>query len=448
MNNYSVTVIGLGYVGITMSVFLANKGVNVIGIDIDYDKVKHLSAGISPIYEKNIEKYLVKALNDKKLSFTTDYNAVLKTNISFITVGTPSNPEGSININYVKNAVKSIGELLKEKKDYHLIVTRSTVIPGTNHNVIKPILEKNSGKKIGKDFGLCMNPEFLKEGNAMKDLEKPSRIVIGEFDKNSGDLLEKFYRQVYRGLKIPIIRTYLSTAELIKYANNAFLATKISFINMISRICDKLTDCDINTIAYAIGLDPRISPLFLRAGLGYGGSCLPKDVKALISFLNMNNLDSSLLYAVNRINNTQPLNVIKICEQALQTLKNKKISILGLAFKPDTDDIRNSPSLKIIDELIHREAHVTLYDPKAVDKVKKIFAEKISYSYSVHQCINQADCVIIATEWDEFKKLTPQDFLKSMKKPIIIDGRGIYNHKEFREKGIVYKRIGLGPYKI
>jgi len=441
----SISIIGLGYVGVTMAVFLASKGINVIGVDIDQNKIEKLSKGIPPFYEEKLEDLLRENLRRKSIIFLTDYDyAITNSSVSFITVGTPSREDGSINLDYIRNASSSIGEALKNKDDYHLVVTRSTVIPGTNACLIKNIIEKYSSKKIGEEWGLCMNPEFLKEGSALKDIEKPSRIVIGEYDKKSGDILEEFYKRVYDDHDIPIIRTSLSTAELIKYANNAFLATKISFINSIAEICENIKGCDIEHIAYVLGLDPRISPSFLRAGLGFGGSCLPKDIKALISFSEKLGIEPILLRSVYETNLRQPLKAIKFCEASLGKLDNRRIAILGLAFKPNTDDIREAPSLRIIEELLKGNAVVVVYDPKAMNRVKQIYEDKLIYASTPIECLRNADCAIIVTEWDEFKKIQPEDFKKYMRKPMVVDGRRVYDPKVFRKHNIEYHAIGLG----
>ncbi|RLE74748.1 MAG: UDP-glucose 6-dehydrogenase, partial [Thermoprotei archaeon] len=370
----NVSIIGLGYVGLTMAVFLANKGrIKVIGVDVDEEKLEKLSRGNPTFYEERLEFLLNDGIRSNMLDFTNNYNfAILNSSISFITVGTPSREDKSIDLTYIEEASTSIGKALKEKDSYHLVVVRSTVTPGTCIYSVKNIIEEFSEKEIGREWGLCMNPEFLREGNALRDLSKPDRIVIGEYNKRSGDMLENFYRQIYSDLEIPIVRTSLSTAEMIKYANNAFLATKISFINSIASICEKIDGCDVVEVAKAIGLDSRISPLFLRAGLGYGGSCFPKDIKALIEFAKEVEACPILFESVDRINQRQALKAVEFCEQLIGNIKGRRIAVLGLAFKPGTDDIREAPSLKIINELLKKRVNVVVYDPNAMEKVKKI----------------------------------------------------------------------------
>jgi UDPglucose 6-dehydrogenase len=369
--------------------------------------------------------------------------AVLQTDLTFNAVGTPSEPDGSINLQYIKQSTQEIGKALNKKDTYHVVVVKSTVVPGTTQNTVKPILEKQSKKHCRTDFGLCMNPEFLRQGSALVDTLNPDRIVIGEHDKKSGDTLESLYRNFYREKAPPTIRTNLSTAELIKYANNAFLATKISFINAIANICEKIPEADVNTVAKSMGLDKRIGPLFLNAGLGYGGSCFPKDVKALIAYSKTLGYNPELLDAVENINKTQPQKAVQLCKKLLGDLKSKKIAVLGLSFKPNTDDMREARSIPIINQLLKEGANITAYDPVAVPAAKTIFKNKIQYASSTIECFKNADCCILVTEWDEFKKLKPEDFKQNMKNPTLIDGRRIFNPEKFSQE-LRFAAVGLG----
>jgi len=285
MTLYRISIIGTGYVGLCTAIGFAIKGYHVIASTHDPEKAASINRGIPPFYEPNLKEFLQKTVNKGYLKCISDpEQAVLNTDITFITVGTPSQPDGSIDLKYIESSALEIGEALNKKDTYHLVVVKSTVVPGTTENVVKPTLENHSNKKCGTDFGLCMNPEFLREGSALHDTLHPDRIIIGEYDKKSGDTLNALHQDFYGQEKPPTIKTNIPTAEIIKYANNAFLATKISFINTIANICEKIPGADVTTVAKGIGLDKRIGPLFLNAGLGYGGSCLPKDVKALIAF--------------------------------------------------------------------------------------------------------------------------------------------------------------------
>jgi len=445
MKKPRISVMGIGYVGLCTAVGFASKGYDVIASTHDTEKAAKINKGIPPFYEPNLQELLEKAVHHGYLQclFNQPDEAVFQTDITFNAVGTPSKPDGSINLQYIKQSMQEIGKALNKKDTYHMVVVKSTVIPGTTQNTVRPILERQSKKHSGPDFGLCMNPEFLRQGSALEDTLNPDRIVIGEHDKKSGDTLESLYRDFYAEKTPPTIRTNLSTAELIKYANNAFLATKVSFINTIANICEKVSGADVTEVAKAIGLDRRIGPLFLNAGLGYGGSCFPKDVKALIAYSRKLGYSPQLLDTVENINETQPLKGVQLCKDFLGDLKGKHIAILGLSFKPNTDDMREARSIPIINQLLKEGASVTAYDPVAASVAKTIFKNKIQYANAATECLKGAECCILVTEWEEFRKLTPQDFIQHMKKPILIDGRRIFNPEHFSAK-LTFEAIGLG----
>jgi len=439
-----VSIVGTGYVGLCTAVGFASKGYKVITSTHDPEKATSINEGIPPFHEPGLQELLQKTVSKGYLRCVLDREeAVLNTDITFIAVGTPSKPDGSIDLRYVERSAGEIGKALKKKKTYHLVVVKSTIVPGTTENVVKPAVEKRSGKCCGVDLGLCVNPEFLREGSALQDTLYPDRIIIGEHDRKSGDILESLYKDFYGESMPPMIRTNLPVAELIKYANNAFLATKVSFINTIANICEKIPGADVTVVAQGVGLDKRIGPLFLEAGLGYGGSCLPKDVKALIAFSRGLGYNPLLLKVVEDMNIFQPYRAVELAKKHLGDLHNKRIALLGLAFKPDTDDMREASSTKIVSKLLEEGAKIIAYDPAATNNAKKIFGDKIEYAPSAIKCISGADCCIIATEWYEFKKLKPQDFIQHMKSPIIIDGRRIYDPKQFNQK-LKFKTIGLG----
>ena len=419
-----ISIIGTGYVGLSTGVGFAVKGNEVICVDIDKEKVEKINNGISPIYEPLLEDYLKKLLKQKRFRATTDLkDAIEKTEVSFISVGTPSKEDGSIDLKYIIDASIQIGEVLKSKKEYHVIVVKSTVVPGTTENVVLKNIEKSSGKKVGKDFGLCMNPEFLREGKAMEDFLNPDRIVIGEFDKKSGDVVEK----LYKNFQAPIFRTSIKTAEMVKYASNAFLALKISYANEIGNIC-KLLGIDVNEVMKGVGMDRRISPHFLNAGCGYGGSCFPKDVEALIRKAKELGYEPKLLEEAQELNKRQKVKLVEQLERKIGSVKNKTICVLGLAFKPDSDDIREASSIAIISKLLEKGAKVKVYDPKAMENMKKIFPQ-IEYASNAKKALEGSDACLIVTEWDEFKKLTDTDFGK-MKNKIILEGRRVLDRKK------------------
>ena len=445
MKKQTISVLGIGYVGLCTAVGFASKGYNVIASTHDAEKAAKINKGIPPFHEPNLQKLLEETVQNGHLKCLTNQTekAVLETDLTFNAVGTPSRPDGSIDLRFIEKSTHEMGKALNQKSTYHVVIVKSTVVPGTTQDIVKPILENESKKKCGSDFGLCMNPEFLRQGSAFEDTMHTDRIVIGEYDKRSGDALERLYKDFYGKNIPPTIRTTLSTAELIKYASNSLLATKISFINTMANLCEKILGADVKIVAGAMGLDKRIGPLFLNAGLGYGGSCFPKDVKALIAHSKNLGYRLELLEAVESINKTQPLKAVQFCKELLGNLKGKCVAILGLAFKADTDDMREARAIPIINQLLKEGANVTAYDPVAVPTAKVIFKNKIRYAASTTACLKNADCCILVTEWDEFKKLKPEDFTKSMKQPVLIDGRRIYDPEEFSRK-MKFTAIGLG----
>ena len=449
MGKPNISVLGIGYVGLCTAVAFASRGYNVIASTHDAEKAAKINKGVPPFHEPNLQNLLKEVIDNGNLTCLVNETekALLQTDLTFNAVGTPSRKDGSIDLHFIETSSRDIGKSLRQKSAYHLVVIKSTVVPGTTQDLVKPILEKESKKKCGTDFGLCMSPEFLRQGSAFEDTIHTDRIVIGEYDKKSGDTLEKLHKDFYGTDTPPTIRTTLATAELIKYASNGMLATKISFINTIANICEKIPGADVKVVATAMGLDKRIGPLFLNAGLGYGGSCFPKDVKALIACSKATGYTPELLESVENVNHAQPLKAVEFCRQQLGRLEGKNIAILGLAFKPDTDDMREARVIPIVNQLLNEGANVTAYDPVAANMAKNIFQNKIQYAASAIDCLKNKDCCIIVTEWPEFKKLSPDDFAKNMKLPIVFDGRRIYNPEEFNKK-LRFTAIGLGKQPI
>ncbi len=413
-----ISIIGTGYVGLSTGVGFAVKGNEVVCVDIDSKKVEKINKGISPIYEPLLDGYLKKVLAEKKFRATTDLKGAIEgTEVSFISVGTPSREDGSIDLKYIEEVSKRIGEVLKGK-EYHVVVVKSTVVPGTTEKVVIPNLEKSSGKKAGTDFGVCMNPEFLKEGKAMEDFLKPDRVVAGALDRKSGDVIGR----LYENFKAPVLRTDLKTAEMIKYASNALLATKISFSNEIGNICKRL-GIDVNEVMKGVGLDSRISERFLRAGCGYGGSCFPKDVDALIRKAKDLGYEPKLLQEVHDLNLRQKVKMVEQLESKVGGLKGKTVCVLGLAFKPDSDDIREASSIPVISKLIEKGARVKAYDPKAKENMRKVFPD-VEYAETAKDAIKDSDACLVVTEWKEFGDLSDRDF-GAMRTKVVIEGRRI-----------------------
>ena len=436
-----IAILGSGYVGLVTGVCFADKGYKVYSIDVDAEKVKTINSGKTPIFEPGLGELLKKNLeNDNFKAFLSDdfYSQKIQTDLSFICVPTPSKKDGSIDLKFIKNASEDLAKYIENLNQYHVVTVKSTVVPGTTDKIVLSILKK-SGKKLGEDFGLCMNPEFLKEGSAIEDFLKPDKIVIGSYDEKSASVLEKVYESW--SSDVPRIKTNLRTAEMIKYAQNAFLATKISFINEIANICQKI-GIDAKKVSYAIGLDKRINPNFLNFGVGFGGSCFPKDVEALISTSEKIGYEPKLLKSVIHVNEKQPLEALKM----VGDLNDKTISILGLAFKPDTDDIREAPSIRLIQELKKHNVIIQAYDPQAVENMKAIFPD-ITYTESPLGALKNSDICFVMTEWEEIKELKSKDFLNSMRTPVVIDGRRIFDPEEKIKAGIDYRGIGYGKYK-
>ncbi len=422
-----ISIIGSGYVGLVTGACFAELGNRVTLVDVLKDKVEKINKGIAPIYEEKLDRMLGKNIGRGRIHATTHLeSAVMNTHITFIAVGTPSRKDGSIDIACIMRAAEDIGKALKKKTEYHTVVVKSTVVPGTTEGVLLPLLEKASGKKAGKDFGVAMNPEFLKEGKAVHDFMNPDRIVIGAVD-------EKSYERVfslYRDFRCPVMRTPPRTAEMIKYASNAFLATKISFSNELGNLCKRLR-IDSYEVAEGMGHDERIERKFLNSGIGWGGSCFPKDVKAIIAFGKEMGLKMELLDSVEKVNREQPMRIVEMLKEKIPVLRGRRIAVLGLAFKPDTDDIREAPSIRIVSELLKSGAFVIAYDPKAADNFRRQFRD-VEYTASARAAIEGADACLLLTEWDEFKKLTDEDF-KRMKGKTIIEGRKILDPEKAKQ---------------
>lgn len=436
--------IGLGFVGLSTAAAFASKDIKVFGYDNDSKKLELISRGLVPFYEPSLQDLLKKSISSGffKICYSLE-ELILQTDAVFIAVGTPSNNDGSINLSYVFGAAESIAEAIRKTRHAPTIVVKSTVTPGTAKQ-IKQLIIASAGED---HISVCSNPEFLREGSAVQDTLNPHLVVIGcDDDFGQATLLKAFYEGLYSEKKIPIMITTTSTAEMIKYTNNAFLATKISFINTIANICQRIEGCDVETVAQAIGMDPRIGPLFLRAGAGYGGSCFPKDVKALISFSESRRYNPLILSSVDTTNRLQPFEVTALVEKIFRNISRIKIAVLGLAFKKDTDDLREAVSIPIVNTLIDREAIVRVYDPKAMTNAKGIFGARVTFCNSALECISGTECCIILTDWEEFKQLRPEDFKKNMSRPIVIDSRRVFDAPKF-EKVVEFHAIGRGQPK-
>jgi UDPglucose 6-dehydrogenase len=432
-----IGIIGLGFVGLSLTSVLASKGYDVIGIDTDNEKCSKIINGVSPFFEPELEKVLQNGLK-KKLQIENNFSLINSCDFIFVTVGTPQKPNGSIDLSKIKKAISTIAENLLKNDKKPIIIIKSTVIPGTAKKVILPILEKKSNKKNGKDFGLISNPEFLQESNAIKNTKFPHVVVLGGDQTEFMEKTKKLFMKLHPNS--PIIITNHQTSEMIKYANNSFLATKISFINQLSNICQKIPGANIDDIGRTMGLDPRIGKLFLNAGPGYGGSCLPKDMRALINFAKTSRINPTLLNAVDEFNTKQLDQIILMTKEKIGNLTSKKITILGTAFKPNTDDIRDSVAIELIRKLLKKKAKITIHDPKAIKNTKRIFEEKINYAETMKEALSKSECVIIMTQWKQYEKLNNNEF-KYMKRKFVIDCRRMLAKKQL---DVDYYAIGLG----
>jgi UDPglucose 6-dehydrogenase/GDP-mannose 6-dehydrogenase len=444
-----VSVVGTGYVGLVSGVCLASKGHDLVCIDVMQEKVDRINAGDPPIYELGLEKMLKELVGSGKLKATTELeDAVIDSDLSLIAVGTPF--DGSaIDLKYIRQVAKEIGQAIAKKDSYHVVIVKSTVVPGTTEDVVLPLLEEYSGKKAGVDFGVGMNPEFLKEGEAIADFMEPDRIVLGGIDDRTIDTLDALYDCFPDTDKI---RTSPRTAEMIKYAANSLLATLISFSNEIANLCTKVGNVDVVDVLRGVCLDKRFSPImddgqrvtpsmvtYVEAGCGFGGSCFPKDVKALIEFGERKESSMQLLRSVIDINVDQPNRLIELIQRHHNSVKDLKIGVLGIAFKPGTDDVRESPSLTLISQLRDQGALVSAYDPIAIETGREELGDHgINYTESMHDCVKDADVVVLVTRWPEFSQL-PELIAKRDKPPLVVDGRRMID----KEIVPAYEGVGL-----
>ncbi|MBP3041457.1 UDP-glucose/GDP-mannose dehydrogenase family protein [Bacillaceae bacterium Marseille-Q3522] len=428
----NLAVIGTGYVGLVTGVCLTEIGHHVICIDVDEEKVKKMKSGIPPIFEPGLEELMIKNIKNGRLRFTTDYVEGLKNaEVIYITVGTPQNMDGSANLQYIKQVAKDIA--LHVTHDV-IVVTKSTVPVGTNELVNK-IIQDNLKENVQVD--IVSNPEFLREGFAIYDTFHNDRTVIGTNQEHAA----KVMAEINQAFHVPIFITDIRSAEMIKYASNAFLATKISFINEIALICEKI-GANVEDVAYGMGLDSRIGPKFLEAGIGYGGSCFPKDSIALVRVAENVNHSFKILNSVIEVNDKQQLLLVEKAKERFGSLKGKRCALLGLSFKPNTDDIRESACIYISTQLIDEGAEVFAYDPIAIKNAKKVLNPKVQYGTSIEEVLQDADVVFILTDWQDFIDFPLDKFAVLMKEAIIFDGRNCYKLENIKQYPIEYHSIG------
>ncbi|EEL79457.1 NDP-sugar dehydrogenase (Teichuronic acid biosynthesis) [Bacillus cereus AH1271] len=427
-----IAVVGTGYVGLVTGVALSHIGHDVTCVDIDETKVKRMRKGFSPIYEPGLEELMLQNIEENRLFFTTSHqDGFENAEVIYIAVGTPEREDGSANLSYIEQVSKDIAK--NAQRDI-IVVTKSTVPVGTNH-YIKQIISENLNENI--KIEVVSNPEFLREGSSVYDTFNGDRIVVGSDNVEAANVIE----EINKPFGIPVYKTDIRSAEMIKYASNAFLATKISFINEIANICEK-TGANIEDVARGMGLDQRIGSMFLKAGIGYGGSCFPKDTKALTKIASNVDLDFTLLKAVVEVNNKQQHKLVKAAKSKFGSLRDKKVAVLGLAFKPNTDDMREAASIVIIKELLGEGADVMAYDPVAVENAKKLLPGTVRFTTELQEALVDMDLIFIVTEWQEVKEVNLSLFAKLMNSPIIFDGRNCFDLKEVSKHEIDYYSIG------
>ena len=429
-----IAVIGSGYVGLVTGACFAEFGVDVTCVDVDEKKIKRLSEGQIPIYEPGLDHLVTKNLHAGRLRFTTDIkSAVEQALVIFLAVGTPPKEDGSADLKHIHAVARSVAEYMN---GYKVIVTKSTVPVGTGES-LRRLIRENQKKQI--PFGVVSNPEFLREGAAIDDFMRPDRVVIGSPDEEAIAIMRDLYRPLFL-IETPFVITSLEAAELTKYAANAFLATKISFINEIANLCDRL-GCDVHDVARAIGMDGRIGRKFLHPGPGFGGSCFPKDTRALSSIAHESGCDSLIVDAVIEVNQRQRGLMLPKIKKLVGDLKGKTIAVLGLSFKPETDDMREAPSIDIIRNLVEAGAIVRAYDPVAISEARKILPD-ISYAEDEYGAVTGADALVFITEWNQFRALDMERIRGLMRSPKIADLRNIYEPEAMRELGFDYVGVG------
>ncbi|PER82244.1 UDP-glucose dehydrogenase family protein [Bacillus cereus] len=428
----NIAIFGTGYVGLVTGVCLSDIGHRVTCIDIDENKVARMKQGISPIYEPGLDELMSRNIEEKRLLFTTDCRSGIDgADVIYIAVGTPQKQDGSANLQYIEHVALDIAHNLTKDA---IVVIKSTVPVGTN-DYIKKIIQQNL--KAGLKINMVSNPEFLREGSAIQDSFYGDRIVIGTDDEKTADIMESLNKP----FNVPVFKTTIRSSEMIKYAANAFLATKISFINEIANICEKL-DADVEHVANGMGLDKRIGTQFLKAGIGYGGSCFPKDTHALIQIAGNVEHDFDLLKAVITVNNNQQNSIVDKVKNILGDIRGKQVAMLGLAFKPNTDDMREAASIVIANHLVELGAKAIAYDPIATENAKKVLPSEVEYVSSIEEAVTNADVVFIVTEWDDIKTFPIEKYIELMKQPIIFDGRNCHSLEYVKKFNIDYYSVG------
>lgn len=449
----NLSIVGTGYVGLVTGTCLAAAGHRVACVDVRPNIVEMINSGRPPIYEAGLELLLSQVIRDAMLTATTDLDsAVANSDVTMLCVGTPT-VNSQTDLSQIQLASQSIGGALRKKTAYHVVVVKSTVLPGTTEDLVQPSIENACQRKLGEGWGLCMNPEFLREGQAVEDCRWPDRIVIGVSDDRAAEVM----RQLYAGSHCPLVVTTPKTAEMIKYVANSLFATLISFSNEVGNLCASVPGVDAREVWRGVHLDRRLTPMraepgkpaevvhYLWHGLGFGGSCFPKDVAALRGFGKRNGVATGLLDSVLTTNETQPLRMIDLLEKEMD-VPNKKVAVLGLAFKPGTDDLRDSPAFPVIRALKKRGAKVVVHDPVAMPLARRHDElSGVDFASDWQDALKEADACCLVTGWSEYKAITPEHCLQFMRQPVILDGRGFFDPTSFTQAGVIWRGIGYTP---
>lgn len=435
-----ISVVGIGKLGLCTAACFASKGYQVIGVDVNPNTIAAVNEGRSPIYEPGLEELITKC--QEHLSATNDYKyAVENSEVTFIIVPTLSENDGGFSTRYVEVAAQNIAAPLKDKKTFHVVVVTSTVLPGVTESMIKPLLEDVSGKKCGVDFGLCYNPEFIALGSVIRDFMNPDMVLIGKSDSRSGDILAEIYGTTCDNHPY-IAKMSINNAELAKIALNAYITMKISFANTLAEICERIPSGDVDAVTRALGADSRIGTKYLTGAVSYGGPCLPRDNKAFVSFVQKLGCKARLSQATDEVNDDQADRIVQMVKQEIGELKDADIAILGVTYKPNTDVIEVSASIDITRALLRQGAKVRVYDPAGMENAKKLLGNSAIYVNSIDECLEDTTICIMTTPWPEFRKLKPEDFIRNMKRPALIDCWRIYDRAEFTAK-LNYQAVGL-----
>ncbi len=444
MKPVGVSIVGLGYVGLSTGACMASKGIPVFGVDLDGAKLATIGKGKVPFEEKGLERLLTSSVKKGLFRAGSDVGkAIQSSDITFLTVGTPSKPDGSIDLTYLQSASEGVGLELAKKPGFHHVVVKSTAVPGTTQGLVRRTLEESSGKKCGEGFGLAANPEFLREGSAVADTFNPDAIVIGSVDKRTSAALVSLYRSFYRELP-PVVSTSAANAELIKYAVNTFRATQLSFLNSLANLCSGIVAADIDEVAQGFAKVTKADSRYLKAGLGFGGSCLPKDLRAIIAYCRQAGTNRALFEAALSVNEAQPAVAIQMARELVGILEKKRIAVLGLAFKANTDDVRESVAIRLAERLLSEGARVTVFDPKAMTNARRELEQRVTYAGSALECLKDADCCIVATGWPDFAKITPLEFKQTMRNPAVVDTRRVLDAGGLRAQGVKCVVLGSG----